>query len=236
MSHTKTSDVFLFKRQADFLLEKYKEAFLYISTSFLSLLTAVRDKKRKEKEPEFLELLSSIELLLKEYSDALSSQIRSEIEELGEQVKHVEEILDIKNESARLSACEQFMEEVGEIERDDTLFKKEIIEDFDKEKQSLATMIADIKSALEEGKLQELREVLAHMNEDDEDIEDDQFDQGGEFFLNECADEGDKLKEEKADRSIRGATRCCGKGMTDKIECCSTSPNKKGTCHCKTKQ
>ena len=205
--------------QTVFLLEKQKEANADCISIFGDLLVVVKDKLgQKKNSPEEIAGLEQIKSLVSEQSEKIKEEALVDINFLTEQLEALRkvEVVHAKDPVKGKELFDMLVDKDDEI-KDTEVFKKEVIKESALSKESLVTMVNDIKEAVVDGNAQEVAVYLKSIleSDDSDDDGDDLEDDGdGEFDDAEIESEGGGCGGCKG-CSGGGCGSGCGKGSTD---------------------
>ena len=167
------------EEQTVFLLEKQQEAAQYCQNEFSNLLSVIDQivQETDEESDEYKDLLSVHEMVL-DQSSSFEKDIADDVDYLSEQLKGIKQISEMEDEKKAEDFLNSVVEEDMEI-LETADFKADLIKDSEASKKSFDLIIEDIKSALNDGDIQNLKLVLESMkseHESEEDFDNDDSD------------------------------------------------------------
>ena len=164
--------------QSDFLLEKQQEALTECEGMYDELFAHIDRLISQESKPTQIKELKDIRGMLEEQAQSAFEAIGDDIDFLKAQRAS---LLEIKEKPAAKRA-ELLASVIGEDEDIDSLelFKKDVLEEAEASRTHLRAMIDDLKHALEDGDLDEIKMYLQSVDDEDEFDFDDQGEECGE--------------------------------------------------------
>ncbi|MBD3273606.1 hypothetical protein GF385_04635 [Candidatus Dependentiae bacterium] len=159
--------------QTDFLVEKQKELFKFVSEVYSNILNNIEEKISKESDESILDDLKSIKEKISEHSKKLSEQIKEDIDFLGEQQKAITQIKDMQDKDKAAELLNMLVEKDEKL-LDTQEFKQQVEQDLLASTNELKAMEQDLLNSLKENKIRELKLMLEAVQEHEKDIQDEE--------------------------------------------------------------
>jgi hypothetical protein len=181
----------LLSEQINFLIQNHEESLEECNKEFEALMIAVEASiASKSGGQEASDGAETVRDVLSQKIGQMCDEFEEDIESMREQRLMVEEALKLPVGDKRDEMIKTILEDAGELE-DLEKFKKLVLEDKEESKKGFLFMIGDIKSALDEGGIEEL-EILFEAMELDQAKDREQDDEldgccgGKDDCTNEC--------------------------------------------------
>lgn len=232
--------------QTSFLLTKQTEAQKECSELFRSLLKSISQKIDEAKnDSETKKILEEIHDLISGQAQRLFDEAQDDISFLEEQTSMLQDIQKEPSKEKRQEFLASVIEEDEELP-DTEAFKKEVSQELELSRQSLVSVISDIKHSLDEGDAKQVKlllessisELEENAEEDDEfyfDDEDEEDDEDNDHEHEDEEDEKHHYSSEKTSSCCKEDTQendeedaCCGSGCGSEDGCGSCEVSKDG--------
>jgi hypothetical protein len=191
--------------QTEFLLGKQKEA----KKDCVEIFSGLRDEVGKKLEqvkgqPENLEALNKIYTIISQQVERIEEDSQADIDFLGEQLRALREIEQIKDKKKSQEVLKQIVDENEEFKETEE-FKKEVSEEAALSRQNLMVLVGDIRDAINEGSAKDVAlylESILGEEEGESDEEDEECD-------DECCGGSCREEESSCGGCRRSGGSCC---------------------------
>lgn len=146
------------ENQTKYLIEKQKELLTSSEEIFKSLINIIDEKIKTLKEDEGKDL-QDVKVYIVEHNKKSNAQLKDDIEFLNEQLEAITQIKALDDEAKMEELLNMMLSKDQQLEEMDA-FKKRLDEDVASCKKELEFMHEDIKGAIDEGKIRELKLMI----------------------------------------------------------------------------